>query len=256
MITCKNCGFEYEGKFCPQCGQKAKTKRITNKAVLGEIRERLLHFDQGFVYTIQQLFLRPGQTIRDYLAGKRVKYAKPIKFMLWAAALNFLVLYYFGIYQEILNQISAQAGKDVSQVALVQYIFRYPSLMLLLLIPNIAFFSWLFFRKTGYNYAEHIVLNAYLMGEVAILGIVVNPLVTMMSPLPALTYLTYAAKSLWVLYLLWAFGKIFPHQRIWLRWLQGLCIVALGYGLLIVVFSLLATVIILAFKPWIMPYIQ
>ena len=32
---CSNCSLEYEGNFCPRCGQKASTSRLTPKNLLG-----------------------------------------------------------------------------------------------------------------------------------------------------------------------------------------------------------------------------
>ena len=82
MTTCKNCVFEFEEKFCPQCGQKAKTKRITTKTVWEEVRRSMIHYDSGFFFTMLQLLRRPGHAIREYLEGKRTMHFKPVKFML------------------------------------------------------------------------------------------------------------------------------------------------------------------------------
>jgi hypothetical protein len=67
MIACKNCSTEFEGKHCPQCGQRAKVKRITTQAVFEGIRDWLIQLDSGFLFTFLQLACRPGPAIREFL---------------------------------------------------------------------------------------------------------------------------------------------------------------------------------------------
>ena len=49
MISCKNCSTEFEGKFCSNCGEKAKAARISFPQILNDIRSYIIHFDQGFM---------------------------------------------------------------------------------------------------------------------------------------------------------------------------------------------------------------
>ncbi|MBR5075370.1 MAG: DUF3667 domain-containing protein [Bacteroidales bacterium] len=79
--TCKNCGLEYKGKFCPRCGQKASTSRLTPSNILSNTLE-VLNFDKRSVPgTILELFYRPGHFIRDYLTGHRAPYYAPINLL-------------------------------------------------------------------------------------------------------------------------------------------------------------------------------
>ncbi|MCK6693727.1 MAG: DUF3667 domain-containing protein, partial [Thermoanaerobaculia bacterium] len=89
-----------------ECGQKAKTKRITTKTVWEEVRKSVIHYDQGFSYTVLQLLRRPGHAIREYLEGKRVNHIKPVKFLLWSTAINFLVFHLLGLDAEMINSIA------------------------------------------------------------------------------------------------------------------------------------------------------
>ena len=79
--TCKNCGLEYKGKYCPRCGQTASTSRLTPSNLLSNTLE-VLNFDKRSVPgTILELFYRPGHFIRDYLTGHRAPYYAPIKLL-------------------------------------------------------------------------------------------------------------------------------------------------------------------------------
>lgn len=263
MIACKNCAHEYEGKHCPQCGQRAKVKRITTKAVFEEVRDRLLHIDSGFLFTFLQLARRPGAAIREFIEGKRTPYTKPIKFLIWATALNFLVFHLLGLDQEIIHAVTEQqtrqpasAGARAFQEKFTRYIFDHPAVMVFLLIPNLSLCSWLFFRKEKCNYAEHIVLNAYLMGAVSLFGLVTNPVLKIMHTNQASLYLRYTFNILLVFgYIGWGYVSFFqPQHRKWLCWLKAVFSIVLGYMFLILIVSVLTAILVVAFWPLLKPY--
>ncbi|RCH56453.1 hypothetical protein DJ568_00920 [Mucilaginibacter hurinus] len=76
-IKCKNCYNRFEGNFCNNCGQDADTKRINIHYFLDALQHKYLKLNKGFFFTVYGLFVRPGNTIKDYLDGKRVEYFKP-----------------------------------------------------------------------------------------------------------------------------------------------------------------------------------
>ncbi len=48
MTVCKNCALEFEGKYCPECGQKASTKRFTTRILLKDaIKPNLVQTLEG-----------------------------------------------------------------------------------------------------------------------------------------------------------------------------------------------------------------
>ena len=76
--TCANCGLEYEGRFCPRCGQKASTKRLTPGNLISSILEVGDFNNRSILGTIIDLFYRPGYFMRDFLKGHRAPYYAPI----------------------------------------------------------------------------------------------------------------------------------------------------------------------------------
>lgn len=254
MIVCKNCDCEFEGKFCPQCGQKAKTKRITTKQVLNEARQRIFHYEQGFWYTARQLLTRPGHAIREYLEGKRVRHIKPIKFMFWAAAISFLVFHLIGLDKDMMQKIATQQGADnpIGQ-QLSQKIFQvftdHPAIMMFCMIPMIAFWSWVLFRRKGYNFAEHFVLNTFLMGELSLASVVTSPISKAMSSISTTTWpITLFSVSIWVVYFSWAYSQFFQQRRPGI-WLKGGLAILLGYFVMIVLIAIVTAAVVIFFKP-------
>ncbi len=88
---CNTCGTEYQGNYCPRCGQSAKVGRYSFKAAF------LLFLDvwglgnRGMFRSIRDLILRPGYMIRDYLGGMQTAYFPPFKMFFLIIALSVLV---------------------------------------------------------------------------------------------------------------------------------------------------------------------
>lgn len=56
--------------------------------MLDEIKYTFLHVNKGFVYTIKELFTRPGQSIKEFIEGKRIKHYKPLLLVFVLAGIN------------------------------------------------------------------------------------------------------------------------------------------------------------------------
>jgi hypothetical protein len=88
---CATCHTEYQGNFCPRCGQKAIVGRYSFKQAF------LLFLDvwglgnRGMFRTIRDLLLRPGYMIRDYLSGMQMAYFPPFKMFFLVVALSVFV---------------------------------------------------------------------------------------------------------------------------------------------------------------------
>ena len=92
--ACFNCGHPFSGheKFCPECGQANKNKRITFGNFLHEVFNGFISWDSKFWTTFIPLLTKPGKVSRDYIDGKRQRYANPFRFYLSVSVVFFLVL--------------------------------------------------------------------------------------------------------------------------------------------------------------------
>lgn len=183
---------------------------------------------------------------------------KPVKFMLWTTALNFLVFHLVGMDADMMNSLSEQQAQNKFSMMVSQYIFDHPAIMIFLLIPNIALFSWLYFRRKGYNYAEHFVLNAYLMGEVSLFGVVTNPLLKLLGTGQSAFYTKIGVQMvIWFVFMGWSYVQFFhTPRRKWLTWLKSFLAVVSGYFMLLIVISVLVALTIALFWPWLKPFFQ
>ena len=68
MQHCHNCGNEFEGNFCPICGQRAKVGRVGWSSIKDNIAVLWGMDSRSLGYTLFQLLTRPGYLVRDYIS--------------------------------------------------------------------------------------------------------------------------------------------------------------------------------------------
>lgn len=89
---CLNCGNVYTGSYCNRCGQSRNTSRYRLSNALKNIIGGFTNIDSGFGRTIIDLLCRPGYMIRDFIAGKRIKYFRPFQTLFILAALYIMAV--------------------------------------------------------------------------------------------------------------------------------------------------------------------
>ena len=111
---CFNCGHPFSGqeKFCPECGQKNKNPKITFGSFLHEVFNGFISWDSKFWTTFIPLLTKPGKVSRDYIDGKRIRYANPFRFYLTISVLFFLII---GITESYEKFNDLRKGKIDSQ---------------------------------------------------------------------------------------------------------------------------------------------
>jgi hypothetical protein len=82
--VCLNCGEKLLGPYCWQCGQGAVDHRRPLRELAGNFFEDVLNLDSRLLRAVGPLLLRPGFLTREYLAGRRARYAPPLRLFLIA----------------------------------------------------------------------------------------------------------------------------------------------------------------------------
>lgn len=156
--TCLNCSQPINNKYCGNCGQKASTHRYSLKHFIEhDFIHGVWHVDKGILYTIKELFTRPGHSVREYIQGKRINYFSFVTLLLLTATISSLLSHYSDL------DYSSFVPDDRKEMmnSLKELMISYFKIYLLITIPFMAFFSYLWFKKAGFNYSEHLVLNSY-----------------------------------------------------------------------------------------------
>ena len=90
---CLNCQLPLEKSdhFCPNCGQQNSIKKLNFSDFFTEFFSGLFAYDSRFQRTLRVMLLRPGKISKDYINGKRMRYANPFRFYLSASIIFFLI---------------------------------------------------------------------------------------------------------------------------------------------------------------------
>ena len=159
MIICKNCHQRFQGNYCNRCGQKATVKRIHRGFIFNDLQLGLFNIDSGFFYTAKELFTRPGYAIKDYIVGKRVRYFMPVSMLLVLSTVYSFLYHYLDV--DIFYQGTSVYSENEKYMSLVKALDGNYAYYTLVSLHIFSFSSWLLFKRFGYNFSEHFVLNTY-----------------------------------------------------------------------------------------------
>lgn len=107
LITCKNCGNQFSGKYCNKCGEKFYTdhdKKLSH--VFEEVFHFITHFDSKFLKTLKYFLVKPGLVSKEYCEGKRKKYYKPVSLFLVGVVIYLLFPLLQGLNISFSNHIN------------------------------------------------------------------------------------------------------------------------------------------------------
>lgn len=213
--TCKNCGTSIQGLYCHHCGQATSTRRLGFDDLWHDFQHGLFHVDKGILYTVKQLFSRPGHSIREYLQGKRVKHFRPFSLVIILSGVFGFLYHYFDVdvFRAAENaSLNAEASRLQN---LNKWVGTHFALLSILSIPIYAASSFLAFHKYGFNYTEHLVLNAFTASQRLILRILTFPIFLRLSESQHAVILTDVYTFLDFCLWLWTFTQFFDSLKVW-----------------------------------------
>ena len=170
--NCLNCNKEITDKFCSNCSQPTSTHRFSlSHFIQHDFIHGIFHLDKGFLYTIKELFTRPGHSIREYVQGKRVKHFNYFATIILLMTITYILnkwsqIDFFELYED------KKSGEGLKKV-----LNDYNKISVFLHIPFVSLFSFIFFKKSKQNYTENLVLNLYMLCGIIIICFV--PLIFM-----------------------------------------------------------------------------
>lgn len=93
-MRCRNCNYDFDSPFCPQCGQKSTTPPLTYKSLAQSMLLSFGTIDRGILRTLIDLFIRPAKMSIEYIHGKRVTFFAPFQ-LLFILATFYMIIYYW-----------------------------------------------------------------------------------------------------------------------------------------------------------------
>ena len=184
--NCLNCAtlLTADDHYCPTCGQKTDTHRLSMRHIWHEVGHAITHADKGFFYTLKELLVNPGLVAREYVAGKRKKYYNPFSLLVIIMGIQLVANGVFRPYSqdtfgpETTSSIQQSQSKRAKFEKIMErrkkmgeFVDHHTNVVLFVSTPFIAFVFWLFYRRK-YNYAEHLSTMAYINCFLCILTII------------------------------------------------------------------------------------
>ena len=166
-MQCLNCNNSVKENFCPNCGQKTSTHRFSFSYIFDNgVLNGIFNVNKSFFFTIKELFIRPGHSIREYIQGKRIRHINAFSLLILLIAIEFLLDFGNVNSNEALPEMFKSSGDSLDQI-----LETYPQLTYLIVICATTFSSYLFFRRSKLNFAEHLVMNIYSWSGLIVLGL-------------------------------------------------------------------------------------
>ena len=147
---CNNCGTYFVGNFCPICSQKENVGRITWKSVAQSVAEVWGLHNRSLVYSVAQLFLRPGYFISDYISGKRQVSFPPVKMLAIITLLGVAVDYLTGAIDGVFD-LTIEEDKMLFLDNVFMWINTHPDLMSMIVLSFLIIPNYFIFRYAPRN---------------------------------------------------------------------------------------------------------
>ena len=169
------------------------------------------HLDSGIIYLIRHLMVDPGNTVREYLEGKRKKYYNPFQFYILTTAVIVFLTIKLDLGSLMINDIQNSGDLDIFKKQFIPFLYPYFNVLQFIILPLLSFYTYLLFRRSGYNYAENLILNTFISSERHIIYVLFIPFMYFFpaySPLLSRIYILF-----WIVYFSWAYIKFFAKKQ-------------------------------------------
>jgi len=198
--------------------QEYKIERFTFKKLFSEIISAF-NVERGLIYTIKMMFLDPGGAVRSYLYEGRHRFFPPVRFLLISSAVSILFLlavsessFVQAFQSGFMDGAKLNEGDETTKKTLEIFnnVFEnYFNLIIWMQIPVFGLFTYFLFRKSVYNYAEHLIVLTYITSVINLLSIVSYALMALSSSAGFLIFSLISS----LIYNIYFFKEFF--QRSW-----------------------------------------
>ena len=218
-MVCPNCETVYEGNFCPECGQKTIHGRYTIMGLAHELVFSAFHLEKkGLPYTVKELTIRPGTAIKHVLDGQRLSLYPPFKYLVLVGTIVVVLSLRYGFFHSE-ELTSADAATYDIPILMDHKIFfdgffkfaeDYATLLNLVAIPVFSFFSFLFFRAYGYNFAESLIINTFITAQQLLFLVLLVPFIEFIPGIKHILIPIYTVAM--VLYNVYAYVQLYGYK--------------------------------------------
>lgn len=212
-------------------------ERYTVKGMLLDELYNFIHLERRkFFYTAWDLTIRPAKSIKMVLTGYR-KYLYPYfnyLFLIGTITIFLSVHYKFfvtgfdiGNQSNFLDYILNQMGfnREFRQ-SFFLYAEEFATIVNIVAIPFFSLFSFLFFYKSKYNYAEHFILNVYIAAQQLLFLLLFIPFLELFKTSRDSVMLIYTI--IMQVYNIWVYTAFFEGKILW-KISKSMLVIALAF---------------------------
>lgn len=234
-MSCKNCGNEFVGNYCNECGQKVMS-RLTIKRVWTLIVDDVFEINNGLLYTLRQLWVNPGKVSYDYVNGRTNKFYSPLKYLIFWTAVYFILTSLFvteyqgqSIREILFNTTKPFSGESIPDFVDIwsQLIYFHINLFFLGMIPFLTILSYVIYRKRKFYMTELSILYLYILGQVTFVIAITIPAISLLGESKVILILV-AFVAATIIYLVIKSHKQFFGETWFKSSLKGLVILYIG----------------------------
>lgn len=170
-VLCRNCGLVLYGRYCHDCGQKHVEGRLNTRDLFAQFFEALTESDSTLWQTLRKLTRNPGKVALEYIEGGRAQYLNPVRFLLVTFTIYIGLMIVTGAQLDIASRVFIPGGNQAQDAEAISYASSLTSiiasqmdLIILVVIPVLAFLiRWQYWRA-GRNYAETFTFVCFVFG--------------------------------------------------------------------------------------------
>ncbi|MCB1588945.1 MAG: DUF3667 domain-containing protein [Xanthomonadales bacterium] len=176
--SCLNCGRVLQGAYCSECGQAASVGRLSLRQVIDDLFSEFSSWDSRLPRTLRRLTVDPGGLCRDYVAGQRVGYVAPLRYLLLALALSVLSNWWLDFDPATVMAAgpALSARQQAVRDSVATLVLEHLDWMVLLALPLVVLSLRLLYRHSGRNLAEIAAFLMYVQGHLLVLSLLLWPL--------------------------------------------------------------------------------
>ncbi|MBD3905507.1 DUF3667 domain-containing protein [Chryseobacterium sp. Ch-15] len=194
----------------------------------------MVYYIKGIWYSIKQLYLQPGHAIRDYIEGKRINHFKPLSLVIVLATVYALIYH--------LGNINLLSSDNESSLEITENIFHHYYWFVVATTPLNALATFLFFKKTGYNYSEMFILESFKTSQRLLLHILSLGILFVFNSPTSIKTINYSLIVIDLLLIIWSniqFFKTFPTVEVIIKSLLSFTLYTLVFFVILVGYDLL-----------------
>lgn len=238
---CPNCNKKQKksSKYCPKCGQRNTTHKVSFNILLGDLFREEFHLNNKTFRSIKLLLFKPGALTRAYIDGRKKSMLTPTKLFIWTGFLLIALLLptvkqleinsdngpiQFNVdgktqestYDE--STLKGQIGnyfRELTQEAndhpkeFIQKLLRRFPFVLLAILPAFALFLRLLYWKRKMYFLEHLV---FLLHFHAFAFLILSLLLLLMLAFPTVTFMNVIVFAILFIYFLFTYKRVYQHR--------------------------------------------